>query len=124
MANDVLYSIIEFISSSAVGGSNGDDHYPVRLFCMRTKPLTPDRIGAFEVTVAINITPPVQPSSAVGNDTKRGSPSSFLRRSDAPHLRQSPILEDEQPVVDSLWATNLIYSKLQTKRLVDCNLGL
>eukprot|EP01036_Dinobryon_divergens_P025170 gene25170-33693_t len=116
MANDVLYSIIDFISSSAVGGSSGDDHYPVRLFCMRTKPLTPDRIGAFEVTVAVNITPPMQPSSAASTGTKRGSPSSFLRRSDAPHLRQYSILEeDEQPVVDSLWATHLIYSKLQTK---------
>ena len=46
MSNDVLYSIIEFISSSSVNSSSGDDHYPVRLFCMRTRPLTADRIGA------------------------------------------------------------------------------
>ena len=127
MANDVLYSIIEFVSSSSVSGSNGDDHCPVRLFCMRTKPLTADRIGAFEVTVAINITPPMQPSSAAAvlhhhpygggaASVKRGSPGSLLRRSDAPHLRQNPIVDEEESIVDSLWATNLIYSKLQTKR--------
>ena len=125
MANDVLYSIIEFISSSSVNSSSGDDHYPVRLFCMRTRPLTADRIGAFEVTVAVNITPPMPPPSSVtatqhhhhsvvggnGGSAKKGS---FLRRSDTPQARQSPI-EEEQSVVDSVWATNLIYSKLQTK---------
>ena len=123
MANDVLYSIIEFISSSSVNSPSGDDHYPVRLFCMRTKPLTPDRIGAFEVTVAVNITPPMPPPSVatthhhhsvgggIGGSAKKGS---LLRRSDTPQMRQNPI-EEEQLVIDSLWATNLIYSKLQTK---------
>ena len=142
MANDVLYSIIEFVSSSSVSGSNGDDHYSVRLFCMRTKPLTADRIGAFEVTVAINITPPMQPplppitipqqqqqqqqysqsasfsraATAAAAVTMKVSSGSFFRRNDTPFGRQNPILEEEQPVVDSVWATNLIYSKLQTKR--------
>ena len=128
MANDVLYSIIEFISSSSVNGSSGDDHYPVRLFCMRTRPLTADRIGAFEVTVAVNITPPMPPPSVKatqhhhhsagggngGNLRKSGS-SSFLRRNDTPVVLPTPVVEEEQPVVDSVWATHLIYSKLQTK---------
>jgi hypothetical protein len=128
MANDVLYSIIEFISSSSVNSSSGDDHYPVRLFCMRTRPLTADRIGAFEVTVAVNITPPMPPPSVTatqhhhhsagggnGGNLRKSVSSSFLRRNDTPVVLPTPVVEEEQPVVDSVWATHLIYSKLQTK---------
>ena len=125
MANDMLYSVIELISSSNVNQATGDDSFPVRLFCMRVKPTSSERLGAFEVTVAVNITPtaafqaPQQQQLQQANQhghghSRRGSISNF-RRQEPPAIVQ-PSIEEEDPVQSSVWATHLAFSKLQTKR--------
>ena len=104
-ANDVLYSIIDLISSGAMVDSEDENYFPVRLFCMRMKRSSPERLGAFEVTVAVNVTPPI--SEQTGASKRFGK---TMKQS------STTITEEESdPVGDSVWATHLVYSKLQTK---------
>jgi hypothetical protein len=103
-ANDVLYSIIDLISSGAMVDSEDENYFPVRLFCMRMKRSSPERLGAFEVTGAVNVTPPI--SEQTGASKRFGKT-----------MKQSTTITEEEsdPVGDSVWATHLVYSKLQTK---------
>ena len=115
-ANDVLYSVIDLISSGAMvdpaAAAAGEDEnfFPVRLFCMRMKRSSPDRLGAFEVTVAVNVTPSLEQTGYA----KRGG-SSISRREGTKQSTTAIMEEESDPVGDSVWATHLVYSKLQTK---------
>mmetsp|Transcript_16865 Transcript_16865/g.23223 ORF Transcript_16865/g.23223 Transcript_16865/m.23223 type:complete len:1055 (+) Transcript_16865:34-3198(+) len=120
MANEVLYAVIEMICASNTGSSAVvDEAFPVRLFCMRTKPTSSERLGAFEVTVAVNITPIQNPPAVAAQQQlqpmatgRNGRMGSFR----SPPATIPPVNEvEEETGLNSVWATHLVHSKLQTK---------
>jgi hypothetical protein len=104
-ANAVLYSLVKAVAESKLA---------VRLYALRSRPMSERRVGAFEVTVAlrINLPPLPEPPAPVilkqpfGN---RGLPVS--------KPKTEPVATEE--VVSELpltrWATHNLHSKLQTK---------
>lgn len=117
MANEVLYSVIEMVCASTTGSTAvGDDAYPVRLFCIRTKPTSSERLGAFEVTVAVNITPAQsQPANAAQQQLQSGRNGRVGSFRSPPAIIPPVNEEEEETGLNSVWATHLVHSKLQTK---------
>lgn len=133
-ANLVLSSLVRVIAESRLG---------VRLYALRSRPLTEKRLGAFEVSVAVRLNLPAAPaatsmySSNIGNRPGSsvnpltrlalgaGPPggnrdinlsSASLGGSMTPHGRPDDDEEDPQVAFLKRWASHTLHSKLATKR--------
>eukprot|EP00599_Poterioochromonas_sp_BG-1_P007940 CAMPEP_0173150622 /NCGR_PEP_ID=MMETSP1105-20130129/11075_1 /TAXON_ID=2985 /ORGANISM="Ochromonas sp., Strain BG-1" /LENGTH=953 /DNA_ID=CAMNT_0014065803 /DNA_START=330 /DNA_END=3191 /DNA_ORIENTATION=+ len=136
MANAVLYSVIKAVAASKLA---------VRVYALRTKPLTPQRIGAFEVTIAVRVNLPelvteypvvttIMPKQDGNNGNGAGNGSGFspfttARPTTQPAARATlfgagpappppqpeTIITMQQQRGSVKWVTHRLFSKLETK---------
>jgi hypothetical protein len=114
-ANAILYSLIRALAQSKLA---------VRLFALRSRPLTPQRLGALEVTIAVRVDLPdlvteapvvsaLLPASANGNGLQPQQPGHAHGHAQKGRAEAVVTMQQQRGAVK--WATHRLFSKLETK---------